>query len=211
MDLEQMQTELRRLVALEAIRDVLYRYCQACDRCDAELLKTCYHLDGWDDHGIFSGPGHEFADWMCAKLAANPHGRHLVGNPLIELRGHRALAESRYLVSMRIAVDADAYIDRVTEGRYIDVFEERDGVWALLLRKIVKDGGAGDRITLVRGQGDGWGNEYSAPNVRPRREDPIYLGFDITSIVAAPMVNDDPWAHVRATAFEQAPAAPSPE
>ena len=33
------------LLDREAIREVLARYCRAADRCDEDLLRTCYHRD----------------------------------------------------------------------------------------------------------------------------------------------------------------------
>ena len=67
MELEQrvarLESRLQDLTDREAIREVIHRYCQAVDRCDLELLKGCYHPDGYDDHGFFAGNAHDFADY----------------------------------------------------------------------------------------------------------------------------------------------------
>ena len=41
--------ELQDLVAREAIRDCLYRYCRGIDRADAEMLRSAY----WPDNGFW--------------------------------------------------------------------------------------------------------------------------------------------------------------
>ena len=39
-----MLSPIDALIAKDAIRDVLMRYSCGVDRCDAELLKTCFHV-----------------------------------------------------------------------------------------------------------------------------------------------------------------------
>jgi hypothetical protein len=51
---------LRDLLDRAAIREVLYRYCRAADRCDEELMRSCYHPDALDKHGRFDGSAGDF-------------------------------------------------------------------------------------------------------------------------------------------------------
>ena len=41
--------------AAEAIRQAALRYCRGVDRLDAELMRSAYHDDATDDHGVFVG------------------------------------------------------------------------------------------------------------------------------------------------------------
>ena len=50
--------ELDRMLARDAIRDVLARYARGIDRADAALLKSCYFDDAIEEHGSsFTRPG----------------------------------------------------------------------------------------------------------------------------------------------------------
>ena len=47
----------------ESIRDCLFRYSRAIDRCDMELLKTVYWPGAIDHHTGFEGTAEEFIAW----------------------------------------------------------------------------------------------------------------------------------------------------
>jgi hypothetical protein len=135
---EQLQTYVEALLAREAIRDVLYRYCRAVDRGDIELLKSCYHPDGRDDHGFFSGRGWDFADYVMPILAQLELSIHSLSNPLIELDGERAWVETHWSVIHRLK-RSGKLTDIWDQGRYLDEFERRDGAWKILKRVAVMD------------------------------------------------------------------------
>ena len=46
---------LEELVAKQEISELLHRYCRGIDRFDRDLVRSCYHDDADDDHGIFRG------------------------------------------------------------------------------------------------------------------------------------------------------------
>lgn len=133
--LESQLTELRDR---EAIREVIHRYCQAVDRCDLELLKGCYHADGYDDHGFFAGNAHAFADYVIPVLAQIESSVHAITNTRIQLDGDRAACQSQWSVIHRLRHEK-GFTDYWHQGRYLDVFEKRNGEWKILHRVMAGD------------------------------------------------------------------------
>ena len=79
--LAAMEAEVGELRDHEAIREVIHRYCQTVDRCDLEMLKSCYDPDGYDDHGFFSGNAHEFAEYVIPCLERVHSSNHSIASP----------------------------------------------------------------------------------------------------------------------------------
>lgn len=136
--IEKMQVVLRELKAREDIRDVLYRYCRAVDRGDKELMKSCYHPDGKDDHSFFSGLGWDLADYVIPVLAELELSIHSLSNPMIDLQGDRAFVETHWSVIHRLK-RGWKLTDMCDQGRYLDEFEYRNGEWKILNRVMVID------------------------------------------------------------------------
>ncbi len=133
---------LRDLLDRAAIREVLARYCRAADRCDEELLRSCYHPDALDRHGRFAGPAGDFASWVIqVQRTTSITTQHAVSNVVIELSGATAWVESAFMAThVRPAVEGfeGPFLDTFW-GRYVDRFEQRDGVWAIAAREVVHD------------------------------------------------------------------------
>ena len=153
--------KIQTLIDKDEIEQVLKLYCRAIDRLDLELLKSVYHSDGIDDHGSFNGNAHEFADFIIKNLAdVLIDGMHTVTHSVIEIEGDFATSESYYIAIQRCyggmekvapffggryakQRQDDATIDKPQDyfcgGRYLDVFEKRDGVWKIRHRKITNE------------------------------------------------------------------------
>ena len=86
----------RRLLELldeRDIRDVLLRYCRGVDRCDAELVATCFHPDALDDHGDWIRFGRDIPGYIVERvLPGDASAMHFLGNMRIEVEGDRKLA-----------------------------------------------------------------------------------------------------------------------
>ena len=67
--------------------ELVTRVARAIDRCDAELLKTLFHPDATDDHGMFVGTASDFIDWVMPVLATMDRTQHIIGQVLIEVDG----------------------------------------------------------------------------------------------------------------------------
>ena len=55
---------LRELLDRQEIHDCLMRYSRGVDRLDPDLIRSAYHDDAIDDHGMFVGTRDEFVDWV---------------------------------------------------------------------------------------------------------------------------------------------------
>jgi hypothetical protein len=132
--------EIAELVDRDKITRVLFRYCRAIDRCDKELLRSVYHSDARDDHGIFSGLGWDFAEFVIPLLEAMGPTSHVLTNCLIEVEDDNAYSES-YVTAFHSAVPAEdgGIADIIAGGRYVDRFERRKGEWRIADRVVVVD------------------------------------------------------------------------
>ena len=54
-ELADLKRDVRKLLDKQEIYEVLCRYCRALDRGDEKLLRSVYHPDAIDHHGIFDG------------------------------------------------------------------------------------------------------------------------------------------------------------
>lgn len=133
---------LRELRDREAIRDSILRYCRGVDRLDGELLRSAYHADGLDDHGIFVGYRDAWVDWVLDFHSRMQHRtQHMVLNHVCEIAGDEAHSETYWLFA---GVNREGPPLTLTGGRYVDRFERRDGIWAIAARKCVVEWREGD-------------------------------------------------------------------
>jgi hypothetical protein len=177
---ETLSSQLSELVERDAIRQVLARYCRGADRCDAELLASCYHDDATDRHGPFSGSAREFAEWVIDKQRVTSIiTQHAVSNVVIEFdeTGSVAWVESAFTATHVRPPDdtfAEPFIDTFW-GRYVDRFEKRGDRWAICTREVVHDWSerraAGARMpkteTYRAGQKDRSDPSYERARSRP--------------------------------------------
>ncbi len=105
---------------------------------DARLwdqFRTVWHADGqmfttWTG-GI---PFEEFIRRNDEGWAKGVRILHFLGGSAIELRGERAIAQTKMTISQRASVDG-VIGDVVCTGRFYDFFERRSGRWGLVLRQ----------------------------------------------------------------------------
>lgn len=134
---------LAALAARAEIGEVLLRYCRAIDRCDLELLKTCFHPDATHEHGAFAGASADFCLRAMEIVAPLVLTHHQLGPPSIELQGEVAFVETYFTSYHRFGAEpppgGQPHEDRIMGGRYVDRFERRGGVWRIAHRKGVND------------------------------------------------------------------------
>jgi SnoaL-like domain len=194
--IDLLERQLNVLVAKDQIRDVLYRYARGVDRKDEELLKSCYHPDGIDAHWSFIGNGHDFAEEILQphQMGQVPNFKHFITNILIEVSDDRAFCESSYLFSQTLQLDEANIATLTNEGRYLDVFERRNGEWRILWRLLVPEAGSWSLPVIAPGA-----EGLPVPDSRQRAsafpDDPVYRGFSISEILPEEFrSSSDNWA-----------------
>lgn len=126
-----------RLEDRAAITGILNSHCRGLDRCDANLLQSCYWPEAAVDYGSYKGPAHEFATLVVQALAGSYElTRHCIGNILVTFDGARARCES-YVDAAHLLPGGE--MEMRFGGRYLDLLEQRNGHWRMLNRQVVMD------------------------------------------------------------------------
>lgn len=132
--------QLQALVDKQEIRDVILLYARAVDRFDATLLESLYHEDGVDHRGDVPKTGKEYARFVFGPEMNGKYRltRHHLTNILIDLRGDVAHSETYFTAIHRFTKDGSE-VELTQYGRFLDLFERRNGVWRILKRWRVRD------------------------------------------------------------------------
>lgn len=165
-----MTDSVKDIAARLAITDILHRYARAMDRMDADLALSCWHPEGTDDHApLYSGSAEGFIAWLWPVHAAMEVTRHVISNILIALDGDRAATESYWTVTLRMRGKDGKLYDIVGQGRYVDMFECIDGVWAIRHRQSLHDWDRLEPVTMTMAQeGTPVGLAPNNPEVAPK-------------------------------------------
>jgi hypothetical protein len=127
--------QIATLLDENEIRKTVYRYCRGVDRRDFELVRSCYHPDAVDHHGILTGVRDSFIEYIRSSLEAYESTLHFLGNVLIEVDGDSAGVESYAVAHHRLAARGSRPTrDYVVGMRYVDRFERREFGWRIAER-----------------------------------------------------------------------------
>jgi 3-phenylpropionate/cinnamic acid dioxygenase small subunit len=133
---------VERLVAIDAIRDLLVRRGRAADGKSPDTIVAQHVPGSRDTHGIFDGTIEEFAEFLRThNYSDGRYGiqRHTIGNVLLKRRGDDLVGvESYHLAYHRLVIDGVEH-DVHVGGRYLDVCTRLDAGWRLLSRAVVYD------------------------------------------------------------------------
>lgn len=162
--------DLRELADREEIRELIYRYCRAVDRIDAELGYSVWHEDGTADYGdaIFIGSGRGAIDLICDAHRQLVAHSHQISNITLSIAGDRASSESYVFATLRLS-GAEGELQAGIWGRYVDRWSRRAGRWGIDHRVCVIDF---DEVRPV--------TAFAAPQgyARRDRDDPSYAAPD---------------------------------
>jgi hypothetical protein len=117
-----------------AIADVVQNWAVWRDAGDWERFRTVWHEDGWMTATWFQGPAEKFIEVSKAGFDKGVSILHFLGGTSIDLKGERAVAQTKMTISQRASVDG-VMVDVVCTGRFYDFFARRRGRWAIVRRQ----------------------------------------------------------------------------
>lgn len=122
----------------EAIRECVARLARGEDRRDAALISSAFWPDAKTDYGVFQGNFAEYLAWVVPGADAITNTQHVIGQSFIALDGDRAKVESQAVSYHRVDM-GEGERDTCIGGRYLDVFERREGEWRIAARTMLYD------------------------------------------------------------------------
>jgi hypothetical protein len=138
---------LDELEARTRILDALHRYNRGIDRGDhAYCREVAYHNGATDDHGAGPEPVDQFLATSATRHASLRHNQHTLANTIIDFFSAEVAFVESYLIAvewydetynfaLRNIPDPGRAGARITSYcRYADIFERRDGRWAIIER-----------------------------------------------------------------------------
>jgi len=155
----ELNAKLTAMLDREEVKAIPHRFARGLDRVDRDLLVSCFHPDGVDDHGFFKAQAGEFVDWVMGELEKFEDTQHMIATQNVEVIGSKASCES-YFVAYHTMPTPDGDKELIVAGRYLDKMEKRDGEWKIILRRCVFD----------------WTRMTDASPTPARDPDPRYLG-----------------------------------
>ena len=135
------ETIVRELDARQQIHDCIMRYCRGVDHCDPDLARSAYHPGASDDHGFFRGSAGDFVDAAMGAGGTFEIVRHVICNEYVEFDAADATVARAETVTIGCILSRDGgdYRLAVSSCRFLDRFEERDGVWKIADRRLILD------------------------------------------------------------------------
>jgi len=119
-----------RLAIIETVNNwALWR-----DAGDWERFRSVWHDDGWMTATWFQGPAEQFIAVSKAGFDRGVSILHFLGGTSVDLKGERAIAQTKMTISQRASVDG-VPVDVVCTGRFYDFFARRRARWAIVRRQ----------------------------------------------------------------------------
>ena len=128
-----------------AIRDLVENWALWRDAGDWERFMTVWHEDGWMMATWFQGAAKDFIRASREGWDKGVSILHFLGGTTIDLRGERAIAQTKMTISQRATVHG-LPCDVVCTGRFYDFLQRTDGEWKLVLRQPIYEK---DRLDLI--------------------------------------------------------------
>ena len=139
---EAMPRDTADRLAIRALIEnwVLWRDARMWDR-----FRTVWHKDGQMWATWFQGSYEEFIRVSQEGYDRGVRIMHMLGGMSIDLKGKRAIAQTKMTISQRAMVEG-VLCDVVCSGRFYDFLEKRKGKWGIVLRRLAYEK---DRIDPV--------------------------------------------------------------
>ena len=117
-----------------AIIEVVQNWALWRDAGDWERFRTVWHDDGWMTATWFQGPAEQFIEVSRAGFEKGVSILHFLGGSSVDVKGDRAIAQTKMTINQRAAVDG-VVVDVVCTGRFYDFIARRGGKWAIVRRQ----------------------------------------------------------------------------
>ncbi len=133
---EPTRAEIERLVTR-----VLVRYAHAVDARDYDGVAACYWPDAHDEHADFSGDAVAYVAWLRDVLPPITTLTHQFTNVLVDVQSAVDATSAAYCTNTLVFAGAPGEPDTHTTSclRYLDRFENRDGEWRIIERRVLTD------------------------------------------------------------------------
>lgn len=116
------------------IREVVENWAIWRDAGDWERFRSVWHPGATMMATWFQGPAERFIEVSREGWNKGVSILHFLGGSAIDVAGTRAIAQTKMTISQRATVD-DMTCDVVCTGRFYDFFENREDLWAIVLRQ----------------------------------------------------------------------------
>ncbi len=116
------------------IRDLIENWAVWRDALMWDRFRTVWHSDGRMMATWFQGTAEEFIKVSEEGYARGVRILHFLGGTAIDIKGTRAVAQTKMTISQRALVEG-VLCDVVCTGRFYDFLAKRRGRWGLVLRQ----------------------------------------------------------------------------
>jgi hypothetical protein len=116
------------------IVEVVHNWALWRDAGDWERFRTVWHDDGWMSATWWQGPAAKFVEVSKAGFERGISILHFLGGSSVDVKGHRAIAQTKMTISQRATVEGET-VDVVCTGRFYDFFEKRGERWGIVRRQ----------------------------------------------------------------------------
>ena len=133
---------LQRLIAKDAIRDLVLCYSRAVDRQDFAFLRSLYTSDAVEDNhgGLYKGTADGYVDWLARVMPRLGITAHCVQNHLIVVEDDRRAQGEVYVTAYHRMPSKDGGWEDLVHGmRYLDHYRQVEGGWFFAQRTISVD------------------------------------------------------------------------
>jgi SnoaL-like protein len=117
-----------------AIRELVENWAVWRDARQWEKFRTVWHDDGRMMATWFQGSADDFIRVSQEGYDKGVRILHFLGGMSIDIKGRRALAQTKMTIAQRAQVE-NVLCDVVCTGRFYDFLEKRKGRWGLVLRQ----------------------------------------------------------------------------
>ncbi|MEO9461977.1 MAG: nuclear transport factor 2 family protein [Marinomonas sp.] len=138
-----------RLEDREAIRDIITVYAHAIDRRRWDIMPGLFHDDAEFGFGVVAGGWRDFVEQARGVIDPCLATQHQLGQILFGFEGDDVCHTETYMTAMHtippghpmpeIFPPKDEIYSAVIAGRYVDIFEKRDGAWKIAKRTGIYD------------------------------------------------------------------------